>query len=83
MTDKKELKVEFAPGCFDQFEGTQEELDEMIAEIHAAVESGELFDDSDELSDEAFDELPEEVKEQLIRALNEKFGEETPPRNLQ
>ena len=35
MTDEKdkELKIEFAPGCFNQFEGTQEELDEMVAEI--------------------------------------------------
>ena len=24
----KELKVTFAPGCFDSFDGTQEELDE-------------------------------------------------------
>ena len=27
------LKVVFAPGCFDSFEGTQEELDELMAEI--------------------------------------------------
>ena len=37
----KELKIEFAPGCFDQFEGTQEELDELISEIHRMFESGE------------------------------------------
>ena len=28
-----ELKVNFAPGCFDMFEGTQEELDALQAEI--------------------------------------------------
>jgi hypothetical protein len=34
MTDeKKPLSIQFAPGCFDSFEGTQEELDEMIKEI--------------------------------------------------
>jgi hypothetical protein len=33
MTEEKKLKVEFAPGAFDSFDGTQEELDEMIAEI--------------------------------------------------
>lgn len=38
----KDLKIEFAPGCFDNFEGTQEELDELIAEIHRMVASGEL-----------------------------------------
>ena len=26
-------KISFAPGCFDNFEGTQEELDEVINEI--------------------------------------------------
>ena len=29
MTEKK-LKIEFAPGCFDHFEGSQEELDDLI-----------------------------------------------------
>jgi hypothetical protein len=34
MTDeKKPLKIEFAPGCFDNFEGDQEELDKFIEEI--------------------------------------------------
>jgi len=29
MTHDKLTKIEFAPGCFDDFEGTQEELNEM------------------------------------------------------
>lgn len=29
----KKIKVEFAPGCFDNFEGTQEELDTLQQEI--------------------------------------------------
>lgn len=33
MTEEKKMKIEFAPGCFDSFEGTQEELDEMVSEI--------------------------------------------------
>lgn len=34
MTDeKKPLTVVFEPGCFDSFEGTQEELDAMMSEI--------------------------------------------------
>ena len=36
MTDsKKTLEVRFAPGCFDQFDGTQEELDALMAEIQS------------------------------------------------
>lgn len=41
MTDKK-LKIEFAPGCFDHFDGSQEELDSLIAEIQRMADSGEL-----------------------------------------
>lgn len=34
MTDtKKPLRVEFAPGAFDHFDGSQEELDQMMKEI--------------------------------------------------
>jgi hypothetical protein len=32
MTDKP-VEIKFAPGCFDHFEGTQEELDELMKEI--------------------------------------------------
>ena len=35
-------QVKFLPGCFDQFEGTQEELDQIMAEILRMAESGEL-----------------------------------------
>jgi len=33
MSNNKELKVTFAPGCFDSFDGTQQDLDDMMAEI--------------------------------------------------
>jgi len=29
----KKLKLTFAPGCFDNFEGSQEDLDELINHI--------------------------------------------------
>ena len=57
MTDeKKELKVEFAPGCFDNFEGTQEELQEMIAMIRQMVSDGTLLENSEplDMDDEEF-----------------------------
>jgi len=57
MKPKKTIKIEFAPGAFDGFEGTQEELDALIAEITRMAESGELIENSkkvdlDDLSDE-------------------------------
>jgi hypothetical protein len=46
------LTLEFAEGCFDDFEGTQEELQELIAEIHQQMEAGTLFENSVRVTDE-------------------------------
>ena len=81
MTDKKPLKIEFAPGCFDSFEGTQEELDAMVAEIQRMFESGELAENSHEITDEDWEELPDDVKEQLIRQFDDE--DPNPGRTLQ
>ena len=51
MTDKK-LEIVFAPGAFDNFEGTQEELDELVAGIKQMMEDGTLFENSEEVSPE-------------------------------
>jgi hypothetical protein len=61
MTDDNEqMKLVFAPGCFDNFEGTQEELDSMQAEIMQMFESGEFFDNAEAVDmDALFDEEPE------------------------
>lgn len=48
-------KLVFAAGCFDRFEGTQEELEEFKAEIIRQFESGELFDDSEDFDPEVDD----------------------------
>jgi hypothetical protein len=50
------LKVVFAPGCFDSFEGTQEELDSLMAEItetFANMSAEELAEQSREIDLEA------------------------------
>jgi hypothetical protein len=69
MTEKKSLKIEFDPGCFDNFKGTQAELDEFVAQIQAMAESGLLFENSVEMTDEDLEELDEETRQQIIRAL--------------
>lgn len=56
MTDKKP-EIKFAPGCFDNFEGTQEELQELIAHIHQMVEDGTIFEDMEPLTREEEEEL--------------------------
>ena len=47
MSDPKKIQVIFTPGCFDDFEGTQEELDEFVAEIQRMADSGELLANSE------------------------------------
>ena len=39
----KNIKVVFKPGAFDDFEGSQEELDAYMAEIIEGFESGEFL----------------------------------------
>jgi len=72
-------KIEFAPGCFDDFEGTQEEMAELIAHLTQLAETGQL-----ELMSEPvdIDELIEEDPEMARRLANIVTGT-LPPRNLQ
>lgn len=63
----KKLKLEFAPGCFDSFEGTQEELDDLVAHIRGLVDSGEIFEQSEPVD---LSELSEEDLELIGRAEN-------------
>lgn len=88
MTDKKDfkelspdelkdLKIEFAPGCFDSFEGTQEELDELIAQIKEMFASGEAqqiarpldLDELDEHDLELLNKFAEQEEVQSKRTL--------------
>lgn len=79
MSTEKKFKIEFAPGCFDNFDGTQEELDAMIAEITRLAESGELMDMGEPLTQDGFDMLPPDEQDRILDA----FHENTEPRKLQ
>jgi hypothetical protein len=77
--DCNDLKIQFAPGCFDDFDGTQEELDEFIAEITNMIRSGEVLDQSNTVDiDDLIDEDPELAKK-LLRS----FSDVPQTRNLQ
>ena len=62
MTDKP--KIIFAPGCFDNFDGTPEELAAMLADIHQMAENGTLMENSTPLS--------EEDEAEFLRLMSEK-----------
>ena len=55
-SDLKEIKIVFAEGCFDNFDGTQEELQEMIAQIRQMASDGTLQEKSQpiDIDDEEF-----------------------------
>lgn len=77
--DCKDLEIQFAPGCFDDFDGTQEELNEFIAEITNMIRSGEVLEKSNAVNiDDLIDEDPE-LAEKLLRS----FSDEPPTRTLQ
>ena len=82
MTDPKKIKIEFAPGAFDHFEGTQEELEALIKEIKEELSNltpEELMARSTPLEIEDLQEMYEEdpdIVEQIVGSLADK-------RNLQ
>ena len=61
---EKPTQIEFAPGCFDDFEGTQAELNELIADLKNMVASGVFWENT----------LPvdEKEEEELVKLLAQK-----------
>lgn len=74
MTEEKNFKIEFAPGCFDHFDGTQEELDSLVKKIMGMFEGKsreEIEAMSTPLDEEGFEDLPDEIKDQLINGMDQ------------
>ena len=71
-TETKKVELVFAPGCFDSFEGTQAELDELIAEIQASFDSGDFMTKAvplADLDDEEISEIMDNIPDNEIRTL--------------
>lgn len=71
----KPLKVVFAPGCFDNFDGTQEEMDEFMEMLKSKIEDGSIFTDSRPLDpDDPEDaELVARLEQQMIENADRKL----------
>lgn len=86
MTENKNIpKIEFAPGCFDNFDGTQEELDALIKEITTMFEGKtkeelEAMSNVVDLEELAMDETVSDEEFERIASL---VLEDTPQRKLQ
>ena len=87
MTDEKKITIEFAPGAFDSFDGTQEELDAFqkeVLDMFANLTPEEIQARSTAVDVDYIEELlteDPEAAEQLIRALA--AGPDGAGRNLQ
>ena len=68
MSDE-EYELRFAPGAFDEFEGTQEELEEFIKEIQEMAKSGELHENSHTVDMDQLQVQDPELYETLTRRL--------------
>jgi len=74
MTNSQKSKVEFAPGAFDDFDGTQEELDALqkeLIEMFSNLTPEELAEQSRPVD---FEELMEEdpaLAEKLLNSFDE------------
>jgi hypothetical protein len=45
--NKKNFKIEFAPDAFENFEGTQEELDEFIKKLTQWLKESDIYEDDE------------------------------------
>ena len=80
----KPIKVTYAPGCFSNFEGTQEELDAFMAEIEktfSTMTPEELEANSISLDEESFEQLMEDDPE-YAEAIKNLLSND-PPQTLQ
>jgi hypothetical protein len=63
----KKIEIVFAEGCFDSFDGTQEELDEMIAHLRELIDTGKLEEEAVRLSPEEEIEILEIISKKETR----------------
>lgn len=64
---EKPIKIVFGPHAFDGFDGTQEELDELIKLIQEKVADGSIFENSEEIDP---DDLSPELRAQFEKAID-------------
>lgn len=66
--DDKKIKITFAPGFFDNFDGTQEELDNLVKELQESAENGDL--NAHRLSEDEIQDLPPHILRELERVMD-------------
>lgn len=67
---KKTMEVIFVPGCFDDFEGTQEELDMFVEMIQNMAKDGSLLENTIITEDDDTADIEQLFDENKPRTLN-------------
>ncbi len=67
----KKLKITFMPGAFDSFEGSQEELDQLIKDLEEGLSSGDLLEKSKPVDLDELELDDPELAESLRNMLND------------
>ena len=74
MSEK--LKIVFAPGAFDTFDGTQEELDTIVKNLTELIESGEFLTKGRLISREELEDLPDDVLQNIALITDETIDQD-------
>jgi hypothetical protein len=61
------MKIVFAQGAFDDFDGTQEELDNLLSELKEMIESGSLMEKSEPVDLDLLQEENPEIYEKIMK----------------
>jgi uncharacterized coiled-coil DUF342 family protein len=70
--DTKDLNLVFAPGCFDDFDGTQEELDALVQEIYDTFNKGDWMQEAETLDPEEDRELVNYIESVKVESIKPK-----------
>lgn len=65
------MEIKFVKGAFSNFDGTQEELDNLIKEITDLAESGQLLEQAVEIDLDDVEENDPELYKMLMKAYDD------------
>lgn len=75
MSEEKPVKIVFAPGCFDNLDMSQEEMDDFVKMIQEKVADGSIFTESRQLDpmDPEDQEILDRIDQEMIANANRKL----------
>jgi len=62
-----EIEIVFMPGCFNDWDGTEEELQEMLAEVRQMAADGTLFLKAEPVSEEEMKIINDRIERRSIQ----------------